>query len=66
MILTKIKMLLFSIFWIFPQYFVLTVGEVLFSITSLEFAYTQVNSKKQKEEHFKLRSIDKPTCLSSI
>jgi len=30
-----------SIFWIFPQYFVLTVGEVLFSITSLEFAYTQ-------------------------
>jgi len=30
-----------SIFWIFPQYLILTVGEVLFSITSLEFAYTQ-------------------------
>ena len=29
------------IFWILPQYFVLTVGEILFSITSMEFAYSQ-------------------------
>ena len=29
-------------FWLLPQYVVLTAGEVLFSITSLAFAYTQV------------------------
>jgi len=29
------------IFWLLPQYIVLTVGEILFSITSLEFAYSQ-------------------------
>ncbi|XP_023320404.1 peptide transporter family 2 isoform X2 [Eurytemora carolleeae] len=29
------------IFWILPQYIILTVGEILFSITSLEFAYSQ-------------------------
>ena len=30
------------IFWLLPQYIVLTAGEVLFSITSLAFAFTQV------------------------
>jgi solute carrier family 15 oligopeptide transporter 1 len=29
-------------FWLIPQYLILTMGEVLFSITSLEFAFTQV------------------------
>ena len=28
-------------FWLLPQYVVLTAGEVLFSITSLAFAFTQ-------------------------
>ena len=30
------------IFWLIPQYIILTVAEILFSITSLEFAYSQV------------------------
>ena len=30
-----------SIFWLFPQYFVITVGEIMFSITALEFSYSQ-------------------------
>ena len=30
------------IFWLFPQYFVITVGEIMFSITALEFSYSQV------------------------
>ena len=29
-------------FWIVPQYFVITVGEIMFSITALEFSYSQV------------------------
>ena len=29
------------IMWLLPQYIVVTVGEILFSITSLEFAYSQ-------------------------
>lgn len=29
------------IFWLLPQYVTLTVGEILFSITSLEFSYSQ-------------------------
>jgi len=29
------------IFWLIPQYVVVTVGEVLFSITGLEFSYSQ-------------------------
>ena len=28
--------------WLLPQYIVLTAGEVLFSITSLSFSFTQV------------------------
>ena len=33
-----------SIFLQIPMYFVITVGEVLFSITGLEFAYSQVTA----------------------
>ena len=29
------------IMWLLPQYVVVTVGEILFSITSMEFAYSQ-------------------------
>ncbi|KAK6058880.1 hypothetical protein COOONC_03534, partial [Cooperia oncophora] len=30
-----------SIMWVLPQYFVITLGEVLLSVTGLEFAYSQ-------------------------
>ena len=29
------------IMWLLPQYTIVTIGEILFSITSLEFAYSQ-------------------------
>jgi dipeptide/tripeptide permease len=32
--------------WMLPQYGLLTMGEVMFSITSLAFAFTQVNDPK--------------------
>lgn len=35
-----------SILWQIPQYIVITSGEVLFSITGLEFAYSQVSKAK--------------------
>ena len=31
-----------SMAWMIPQYVLITVGEVLFSISGLSFAYTQV------------------------
>ena len=31
-----------SMMWMVPQYFVITVGEILFSATGLTFVYTQV------------------------
>ena len=33
------------IFWLFPQYFVITVSEIMFSVTGLEFSYSQVNAE---------------------
>jgi dipeptide/tripeptide permease len=36
--------------WLLPQYIVLSAGEVLFSITSLAFAFTQV-SKQHSDMH---------------
>ena len=33
-----------NVLWQLPQYILLTVGEVMFSIPSLQFAYTQVSS----------------------
>ena len=32
-----------SMLWQIPQYVTITAGEVLFSITGLEFAYSQVS-----------------------
>lgn len=31
-----------------PQYFLITAGEVVFSVTGLEFSYSQVGSNKLK------------------
>ena len=33
-----------NIMWLLPQYFVVTFGEVMFSITGLQFSYSQVSS----------------------
>ena len=30
------------ILWLIPQFFVITVGEIMISITALEFSYSQV------------------------
>jgi solute carrier family 15 (oligopeptide transporter), member 1 len=27
--------------WLFPQYLVITLGEIMFSVTGLEFSYSQ-------------------------
>ncbi|XP_061164860.1 solute carrier family 15 member 1-like [Saccostrea echinata] len=40
-LLTSVEVNSVSILWMVPQYFVVTVGEVLFSITGLAFAYSQ-------------------------
>lgn len=32
----------FHMAWQIPQYFLLTLGEVVFSVTGLEFSYSQV------------------------
>ena len=29
--------------WLIPQYFVMTMGEVLMSVTGLQFSFTQVS-----------------------
>jgi hypothetical protein len=31
----------------FSQYFVITLGEIMFSVTGLEFSYSQVNKIKR-------------------
>ena len=32
-----------SILWLLPQYFVVTVAEVMFSVTGLTFSFTQAS-----------------------
>ena len=31
-----------SMFWQIPQYVIMTAGEILFSVSTMEFCYTQV------------------------
>lgn len=38
-----------SMAWQIPQYFLMTVGEVVFSVTGLEFSYSQVKSAQHFE-----------------
>lgn len=38
-----------SMAWQIPQYFLMTVGEVVFSVTGLEFSYSQVKSVQHFE-----------------
>ena len=33
-------------FWLFPQYLVITMGEIMFSVTGLEFSYSQVRKMR--------------------
>lgn len=35
--------------WLLPQYIIITAAEIMFSITGLEFSFTQVSSFMQKE-----------------
>ena len=37
------KMTNLSILWIIPQFFLVSCGEILLSVTAYEFAYTQGN-----------------------
>ena len=34
------------IFWLLPQFVVMTLGEIMFSIQSLEFSFTQVSASQ--------------------
>lgn len=47
-----------SILWQIPQYVLVTAGEILFSITGLEFAYSQApNSMKSVVQSFWLLTV---------
>ena len=39
------------ILWQFPQYFVITASEVMFSVTGLEFSYSQVSTNQIEHSH---------------
>lgn len=42
-IYTIVKPNTINILWQLPQFFIITVGEVLFSVTGLEFSYSQAS-----------------------
>ena len=44
--------------WQFPAYFLLTMGEVLVSITGLEFAYSQAPRRMKSRTWIKALSLD--------
>ena len=53
--------------WLLPQYFVLTAGEVLFSITSLSFSFTQApESMKAVVQVSRTNDIALPNNLVSV
>lgn len=43
--ITDIKKSTIHILWQAPQYFIISLGEVLFSVTGLAFAYSQVSPR---------------------
>ena len=51
------------IMWLLPQYAVVTVGEILFSITSMEFAYSQAPPSMKSVLQVSLTSQLSSLCL---
>ena len=51
------------IMWLLPQYVVVTVGEILFSITSMEFAYSQAPPSMKSVLQVSLTSQLSSLCL---
>ena len=49
--------------WLLPQYVVVTVGEILFSITSMEFAYSQAPPSMKSVLQVSLTSQLSSLCL---
>jgi len=41
-----------SILWQFPQVLVMTIGEILFSVTGLEFSYSQAAPSMKSVSEF--------------
>lgn len=54
-----------NIAWQIPQYALITVGEVMFSITGLEFSYSQV-MKHPDLLSLCHRTRTEPDCISSL
>ena len=51
------------IMWLLPQYVVVTVGEILFSITSMEFAYSQAPPSMKSVLQVSVTSQPSSLCL---
>lgn len=49
-----------------PQYFFITAGEVMFSVTGLEFSYSQVNHYAALFRHVTTEHFDHHLCLSLV
>lgn len=49
-VLTVISPNAIHLMWLLPQYIVITVAEVMFSVTGLEFAFTQVSAWQRWRE----------------
>ena len=46
-----------NIFWMIPQYFIITLGEVFLSVTGLEFAYSQVSMVSNWFDSVRIKTI---------
>jgi len=58
-----------NMLWLIPQYFVITAGEVMFSITGLEFAFTQVRFLQLNYVcimFLNLKKIQAPLSMKSV